>query len=124
LCCVTYCLFTTFLSLLKRNANLDNYIQFKMDSRSDSRAATLAEKELERNTPSSQSIDDSLWKETQEGDDPEKDEAGSVENAGAAGGEEDDGEYPNGMRMAFIVVALVLSIFLVSDPTPPPPRSC
>jgi len=85
-----------------------------MDSRSDSRAATLAEeKELERSVSSS--LHSSLNKETQPEMELNKDEAGSVHSPPPNGEEEDGGgEYPTGIRMTFIVVALVLSIFLVS----------
>lgn len=39
-------------------------------------------------------------------------------NVVSEGDEEDGGEYPSGVKMTFIVVALVLSIFLVSHPFP------
>jgi len=65
-----------------------------------------AEKELESSAASSRQ--ESLRKEMKE----EKDEEASIENA--TPDPEDDGEYPSGMKMAAVVTALVLSIFLVS----------
>lgn len=46
----------------------------------------------------------------------EKDDNGSSQEVAPADAEqgEDDGEYPTGLAMVFIVLALVLSIFLVS----------
>ena len=41
---------------------------------------------------------------------------GSVHGVPEAGSERDDGEYPDGARMAFIVIALLLSIFLAGGP--------
>jgi hypothetical protein len=98
-----------------------------MESNTDSRAATLAE-ERELGSSHKPSISNSLTKEgqpemdnadvkeTDNADNKEKGEAGSIQNAAANGdGEDDDGEeYPTGIVMTFIVVALVLSIFLVS----------
>jgi hypothetical protein len=78
----------------------------------DSRAETLAEeKELERSASPTPSP--SINKEKEDfGDSPTDNEGGSVQGE-AANAEEDGGEYPNGTRMAFIVVALLLSVFLV-----------
>ncbi|KAH8599286.1 putative HC-toxin efflux carrier [Bisporella sp. PMI_857] len=78
----------------------------------DSSAATLAdEKDLERSTTSSLN---SPPKELKDIDklDLEKEEGGAAQDVVAA--EEDDGEYPGGFALWMIVVALVLSIFLVS----------
>lgn len=45
-----------------------------------------------------------------------------------AGDGDDDNEYPSGLKMAFIVVALVLGIFLLAldmvRPFPPPAMTC
>ena len=81
----------------------------------DSRAETLAEeKEFERSASPTPSP--SINKERENFDDsPTDNEGGSVQSE-APNTEEDDGEYPNGTRMTFIVVALLLSVFLVSNP--------
>lgn len=79
----------------------------------DSRSLTLAEeKELETDVTSSPQ--GSIRNEKTELDDvPAENEDGSIRNETTAEAEDEGGEYPNGVRMAFIVVALVLSIFLV-----------
>jgi len=79
----------------------------------DSRSLTLAEeKEIGTSTAPSQAA--SLRKEAMtELEDEKTDNEESVENVTNTDGE-DSGEYPDGMRMAFIVIALLLSIFLVS----------
>jgi hypothetical protein len=91
-----------------------------MDSRS-SRSGTLAE-EKEIRTSATPSFRNSLDKELQEDRDgipgeKEKDEKDAFEDiapADAPTDAEGEGEYPTGLPMLFIVVALVLSIFLVS----------
>jgi hypothetical protein len=80
----------------------------------DSRSLTLAEeKEIETSTSPSPAA--SLRKETKTELEDEKtdNKEEPVENGTNTDGE-DSGEYPDGMRMAFIVIALLLSIFLVS----------
>ncbi len=86
----------------------------------DSRAPTLAgEKEVGRSVSPTPPV--SLNKEAYEengsfDDGPTDKEDGSVRNADVAeGGGEDEGEYPDATRMAFIVIALLLSIFLVNS---------
>ncbi|RFU33349.1 hypothetical protein B7463_g2991, partial [Scytalidium lignicola] len=82
----------------------------------DSRSMTLTEdKELDKETISSPP---SIHNEKL---DPDKGleadietEVNSIKDNPDVTAESDDGEYPTGMRMVFIVVALVLSIFLVS----------
>jgi MFS transporter, DHA2 family, glioxin efflux transporter len=79
----------------------------------DSRSLTLAE-EKEIGTSTAPSPAASLRKEAKtELEDEKTDNEESVENGTNTDGE-DSGEYPDGMRMAFIVIALLLSIFLVS----------
>jgi hypothetical protein len=81
----------------------------------DSSAATLAE-EKEVGRSASPTPLGSINKEKFDGDDTatEKEENGSVRNATLADeGGEGEIEYPTGIRLTFIVVALVLSIFLV-----------
>lgn len=76
-------------------------------------------------TSATPSIRKSLDKETQDkynetATKTEKDEEASLRDvapADALAEEEDDGEYPTGLPMTFIVLALVLSIFLVSVTT-------
>jgi len=86
----------------------------------DSRSATLAE-EKEFGTSVTPSIDDSILKETKEDVDRTQARNEKDEEANAnLEEEEDDGEYPTGFRMAMIVVALVLSIFLVCPAYHPP----
>ena len=82
----------------------------------DSRSATLAE-EKELGTSVTPSINASLQKETEEDleDARARDEKDEEANVNLEE-EEGEGEYPTGFRMAMIVVALVLSIFLVSTP--------
>ena len=84
----------------------------------DSRSVTLAE-EKELDTGVTTSTQGSIRRDKSELDDvPTENEEGSIRDKTKA---EDDpvaeedvaGEYPSGMKMAFIVVALVLSIFLV-----------
>ena len=73
----------------------------------DSSAATLADEKRDTSTVPS-------LRKTSLDNAPslaDKDERGSTEDTSA--GEEDEGEYPNGIKMVFIVVALALSIFLV-----------
>ncbi|KAG0652816.1 MFS gliotoxin efflux transporter gliA [Hyphodiscus hymeniophilus] len=84
----------------------------------DSRSPTLAE-ETELETAATTSTQGSMLKEKSALDDgPTENEEKSirVEIKGEADAEEGDdgGEYPSGIKMAFIVVALMLSIFLVS----------
>ncbi|KAH6712870.1 putative HC-toxin efflux carrier [Leptodontidium sp. 2 PMI_412] len=85
----------------------------------DSRSETLAgEKEVGRSV--SPTPPGSLNKETLEAngsfdESPTDKEEGSIKNATAVeGGDDEEGEYPDATRMAFIVIALLLSIFLVS----------
>lgn len=86
----------------------------------DSRSTTLAgEKELGTVSPSPRP---SYEKENKTNSDysPTDNEEGEVTNpaitrAITANGEEVDVQYPEGVRMAAIVVALILSIFLVSS---------
>lgn len=88
----------------------------------DSRSLTLAE-EKEFETGATTSRHGSVHKEKTELDDtPTENEEGSIRNEtkaeAEAEAEEDAGaEYPTGVRMAFIVVALALSIFLVCPPS-------
>lgn len=84
----------------------------------DSRSETLAgEKEVGRSV--SPTPPGSLNKETLEAngsfdESPTDKEEGSIKNATAVeGGDDEEGEYPDATRMAFIVIALLLSIFLV-----------
>jgi len=87
----------------------------------DSRSMTLAEeKETGRSTSPSPAA--SLRKETKAEMEDEKtdNENESIENGTNTDGENAE-EYPDGMRMAFIVIALLLSIFLVSSSQP---RQC
>ena len=81
----------------------------------DSRSITLAgDKEVGRTaTPSPRP---SFEKESKTDlDDTTDQENGSITN-GASSEEEAEGQYPEGLRLAFIVIALLLSIFLVSYP--------
>jgi hypothetical protein len=83
----------------------------------DSRSLTLSE-EKEFETGATTSRQGSVHREKTDLDDtPTENEEGSIRNETkaevAAEAEGDGGEYPKGVRMAFIVVALVLSIFLV-----------
>jgi hypothetical protein len=82
----------------------------------DSRSMTLAEeKELE--TGATASPQGSVRGEKTELDDtPTDNEDGSIQNQTNTEAEDEEGEYPDGIRMAFIVVALVLSVFLVRRP--------
>ena len=90
----------------------------------DSRSETLAgEKEVGRSV--SPSPPGSLNKERLEAngsfdESPTDKEDGSIRNspAPAVEGDDDEGEYPDGFRMAMIVVALLLSIFLVCSHFP------
>ncbi|KAI9055863.1 hypothetical protein LZ554_000801 [Drepanopeziza brunnea f. sp. 'monogermtubi'] len=84
----------------------------------DSRAETLTEEKevgrsvsptptrsLNKETTGANSFDDGATHQRE----------GSVQNdAVVQEGDEDEGDYPAGLRMAFIVIALLLSIFLVS----------
>jgi len=92
----------------------------------DSRSETLAgEKEVGRSV--SPSPPGSLNKERLEAkgsfdESPTDKEDGSIRNSpapAADGGDDDEGEYPDGVRMAMIVVALLLSIFLVCSHSSP-----
>lgn len=86
----------------------------KMDSRlpvaekelgESARSSVLSpEKEFERSATSSFTGPPSI---------KEKDEDRGVQDVAEENSEEEDGEYPNGFALAMIVVALVLSIFLV-----------
>jgi hypothetical protein len=90
----------------------------------NSRSLTLTEdKEIERNVTSSPRRSFDKKTKPQQDDTPtetDKDEEGSFRDVatGDLPEEEDGGDYPSGIHMAFIVVALVLSIFLVSYPSP------
>lgn len=84
----------------------------------DSRAPTLAEeKEVGRSVSPTPPV--SLNKEAIEAnasfdDGPTDKEDGSIRNVDISEGGEEEGEYPDATRMAFIVIALLLSIFLVN----------
>lgn len=82
----------------------------------DSRTTTLAgDKEVGRTAvPSSRSSFEKEEKTDLE-DSPTDNEDGSIRNANSPE-EEVEGQYPEGLRLAFIVIALLLSIFLVSFP--------
>jgi MFS transporter, DHA2 family, glioxin efflux transporter len=82
----------------------------------DSRSVTLAEeKEVGRTaTPSPRPSYEKETK-TDTDDSPTDKEDGSITNEPALSPEE-EGQYPEGFRLAFIVVALLLSIFLVCFP--------
>jgi len=101
---------------LKSSLSTFKYPKLAIDSFDmDSRAETLAEeKEFERSASPTPSPSLNKGKESFE-DSPTDNEDGSVQSE-APNTEEDDGEYPNGTRMTFIVVALLLSVFLVSNP--------
>lgn len=85
-----------------------------------SSASTLAGDRLsEKADPQPGSVHDGEDDVQQE----KKDAVASAATADAV----DDNEYPTGIKMVFIVIALVMSIFLlaldmVSFPRPPPPR--
>jgi len=83
----------------------------------DSRTTTLAgDKEVGRTVaPSSRSSFEKEGKPYLE-DPPTDNEDGSTTNANSPEEEEVEGQYPKGVRLAFIVIALLLSIFLVSCP--------
>ncbi len=49
-------------------------------------------------------------------DSPTDNEDGSITNANSPEEPKVEGQYPEGIRLAFIVIALLLSIFLVSCP--------
>jgi hypothetical protein len=80
----------------------------------DSRSLTLAEEKEFENT-ATPSPRPSFEKETKTDTDgsPTDKEDGSVTNTPPGG--EVEGEYPEGFRLAFIVIALLMSIFLVSS---------
>lgn len=83
----------------------------------DSRAETLAEeKELERNTPSPR-LSYNKEADTKFDEGPTDNEEGSFKDAPQATAtpavEVDETEYPAGFKLAAIVIALLLSIFLV-----------
>ncbi|KAG4436754.1 hypothetical protein IFR05_007772 [Cadophora sp. M221] len=85
----------------------------------DSRSETLAgEKEVGRSvspTPAGSLNKENLEVNGSFDESPTDKEDGSVQNAPAVeGGDDEEGEYPDAARMAFIVIALLLSIFLVS----------
>ena len=83
----------------------------------DSRAETLAEKEVGRSISPSPRPSFNKEEDTKFDEAPTDNEEGSVKNVSEATGaatEEDEGEYPSGFRLAAIVVALLMSIFLVS----------
>jgi hypothetical protein len=83
----------------------------------DSRSITLAE-EKDIGTSITPSPLESLNKERKAEQDNTTTEnvGGSIQNVPAASGEDDEGEYPDATRMTFIVIALLLSIFLVRSP--------
>jgi MFS transporter, DHA2 family, glioxin efflux transporter len=82
----------------------------------DSRSVTLAEeKEVGRTATPSPRPSYEKENRTDTDDSPTDKEDGSITNAPAPTSEEEvEGQYPEGFRLAFIVVALLLSIFLVS----------
>ncbi len=84
----------------------------------DSRAETLAEKEVGRSMSPSPRPSFNKEEDTKFDEAPTDNEEGSVRNvsdrAPPAEREEDEAEYPTGFRLAAIVVALLFSIFLVS----------
>jgi MFS transporter, DHA2 family, glioxin efflux transporter len=87
----------------------------------DSRSVTLAEdKEVGRPTTPSPRPSFEKESKTDLEDSPTDKEDGSITN-GNAPEEEVDGQYPEGFRLAFIVIALLLSIFLVSYTVHRPP---
>lgn len=84
----------------------------------DSRAPTLAEGRGADRTPSPSPIPSINKEKTQFGDQP-TDTEGSIHEKpsdNVATTIVDDIEYPSGLRLAAIVIALLLSIFLVRDP--------
>jgi hypothetical protein len=83
----------------------------------DSRSFTLAE-EKDFGTSVTPSPRESLNKERKAEQDntTTENEGGSIQNVPAASGEDEEGEYPDSTRMTFIVIALLLSIFLVRSP--------
>jgi hypothetical protein len=82
----------------------------------DSRSLTLAE-DKEVGSTATPSPRPSFEKESKTDleDSPTDKEDGSFTNDNAPE-EEVEGQYPEGFRLAFIVIALLLSIFLVSCP--------
>jgi MFS transporter, DHA2 family, glioxin efflux transporter len=86
----------------------------------DSRSITLAgDKEVGMTATPSPRPSFEKESKTDLDDVPTDNEDGSVTNGspgegGEEGEEEVEGEYPEGLRLAFIVIALMLSIFLVS----------
>ena len=82
----------------------------------DSGSLTLAEeKELETSVSPTPRESISKERNTELGDiDREKENVSNHNDQAPAGsGEENEGEYPDATRMAFVVIALLLSIFLV-----------
>jgi hypothetical protein len=78
----------------------------------DSRLINL-EEEKEIETGATTSRQGSIGKEkTGMDDEPSEKEDGSIRNETSAESEDDEGEYPDVVRMLFIVIALVLSVFL------------
>jgi MFS transporter, DHA2 family, glioxin efflux transporter len=88
----------------------------------DSRSMTLAE-EKEMGPSTTPSFAPSAEKETkadlEDSSTEKEDESVQETPAAAPDGEDDLGEYPSGFKMAAIVAALILSIFLVSSVTLP-----
>jgi hypothetical protein len=100
-------------------------VVFDMDSRT---TTLVGDKEMGVERSARSSYHGSL-KESKEDlddspEDTEKDE-GSFKDVPVVDGQttEEEGEYPTGIRMTFIVVALILSIFLVISPPLPPSGS-
>jgi hypothetical protein len=87
-----------------------------MDSRTTTLAGDKEVGEVGRTVlPSSRSSFEKEGKTDLE-DSPTDNEDGSIRNANSPEEEEVEGQYPEGLRLAFIVIALLLSIFLVSCP--------
>lgn len=84
----------------------------------DSRAETLAgEQEVARSispTPPGSLNKERLKANGSFDESPTDKEDNSIRNTSAEAGDDEEGEYPDATRMAFIVIALLLSIFLVS----------
>ena len=75
---------------------------------------TLAEeKEIETSATPSPRESISQERKVEPDNTAKENDDGSIKNTPPVAADEDEGEYPDATRMAFIVVALLLSIFLV-----------
>lgn len=103
-----------------KHFHLDSWIIHNLERvvAMDSRAETLAEKE--RSVTTSPRLSYNKEEDIKFDETPTDNEEGSVKNVpqetAASAEQEDETKYPSGFRLAAIVIALLLSIFLVCLP--------